>query len=223
MKGISSYDVGCIAAALLAHAVVDFVYARHTKARWFVLHATCNFFITLLCLPDVVGTIWDPIHCGEGPYSPYPVYLVVAVHSYHMIAFSNLTWDDWFHHLLFVGVIGSAGLVFQAGPVLGLIAFILCGLPGGLDYCMLACVKHQLMDPLQEKKWNARINVWIRSPGSLGCSFCLYVAIRYGKRTFSWLEIIMAFFTAFLCILNGQYYMQRVVGNTFRKNQEYTC
>jgi hypothetical protein len=40
----------------------------------------------------------------------------------------------------------------------------MCGVPGGIDYCMLFCVKSGWMTPLKEKSYNAMINVWIRAP-----------------------------------------------------------
>ena len=86
---------------------------------------------------------------------------------------------------------------------------------------MLALVKHKMMQPLTEKKYNARINVWLRSPGLLFCAFSIWVAapkpIHYGL-------LLGAAFVA----LNGQYYMQMVVGNTFVKTRSdggdpYNC
>ena len=90
-----------------------------------------------------------------------------AVHAYHLLAFKDLTLDDWVHHLVFGGTICFVGLVFNSGPLLSVLAFFLSGLPGGLDYLMLTLVKHELMERLTEKRWNARINVWIRSPGTM--------------------------------------------------------
>ena len=37
-------------------------------------------------------------------------------------------------------------------------------MPGGADYAMLFAVKHGWMAPLQEKRYNAAINVWVREP-----------------------------------------------------------
>ena len=36
------------------------------------------------------------------------------------------------------------------------------GLPGGIDYILICCAKHSIIHPLTEKRWNARLNVWIR-------------------------------------------------------------
>jgi len=39
---------------LVALGVCDFLYARHTKARWFAVHTIANLWISVLCFPDVV-------------------------------------------------------------------------------------------------------------------------------------------------------------------------
>ena len=98
----------------------------------------------------------------------------------------------------------------------------ICGLPGGIDYLLLFLVKHQKIERLEEKRWNARINVWLRSPGLLTCAVFMYLAIMHDEEesacTKNRLETAL---TAALVFLNGQYYMQVVVGNTFRKNEKY--
>ena len=46
------------------------------------------------------------------------------------------------------------------------------GVPGGIDYAMLFAVKHGWMKPLDEKKVNAAVNVWVREP-ALVCTATL--------------------------------------------------
>jgi len=128
------------------------------------------------------------------------------------------------HHVIFVGLIGGLDVFFDVNfPVKNLIAFFMCGLPGGLDYLMLTLVKQELMSPLTEKAWNSRINVWIRSPGLLLCAFCVYQAARHGPADSACaLHPGIAGAVALLCVGNGQYYMQRVTGNTYRKVQRFS-
>ena len=92
-----------------------------------------------------------------------------------------------------------------------LVGFFMCGLPGGIDYFMLALVKFGSMSPFTEKAWNTRLNVWLRSPGLLLTAFCLILG-RFDEhspesvheRLPSWMVVAVAL----LCTLNGQYYMQ---------------
>ena len=104
--------------SLIILTIVDFfIFAKlekqgGTNARWFGLHAFANLFVVILSIPDVVQTIVDPansmsIQCEFSSIActDAPVCIIAAIHLYHILAFRNLTWDDWFHHLLFaVGI-----------------------------------------------------------------------------------------------------------------------
>ena len=47
----------------------------------------------------------------------------------------------------------------QVGPIMNFNLFFICGVPGGIDYLMLALVKERIMLPLTEKKHNNTIQV----------------------------------------------------------------
>lgn len=138
------------------------------------MHAIGNAFVVIFGLRDVITSFSDPFASGKGDYNLVPFYFIVAVHAYHMIAFKNLTTDDYVHHIVFGGIICTFGFLDSWGPVQNVVAFFLSGLPGGLIYCNLVMVKHNLMDYVTEKKWSARINVWLRAPGTLFGAFMLY-------------------------------------------------
>jgi hypothetical protein len=223
--------------SVLGMLVLDLLLARVGglgSARWYVLHAAANGVVGMAALPDLLATLAMPTHCFAGEFSLVPAYVVPAVHLYHLVAF-ECSAADWAHHLVFAGVICPLGLFFEPGPVQNTVAFFICGLPGGLDYAMLALVKLRRMSTLTEKVWNARINVWIRSPGLLLAAFCCLLG-RFDAhapaatklRVPAWVVLV----NALLCALNGQYYMQVVVGNTFvrtrvgadaAKVQAYNC
>ena len=86
-------------------------------------------------------------------YSLQPIYMVAALHLYHMVPGLGfeLGWPDYFHHFVFAGTICTAGLSLAAGPIVNFIAIFICGLPGALDYIMLVLVKLGRMQPQQEK------------------------------------------------------------------------
>ncbi len=89
---------------------------------------------------------------------------------------------------------------------------------------MLTLVKEGLMQPDVEKRWNARVNVWIRSPGLMFSAFCILILTMYAPAHTicqdSGLKGV-GYFLAVLIVFNGQYYMQVVTGNTFRKVETY--
>ena len=151
-----------------------------------------------------------------------PVYMIAALHIYHLIAFSTDE-RDWFHHILFVGTLCPVGCLWKIGPIKNLLSFLICGLPGGLDYVLLFLVKHNMIHKLTEKKWNARINVWMRSPGCFSCVAVIYMVLRYDTDSICHEgNPLIGFAIALLVLFNGQYYMQVVVGNTFRRDQNYS-
>ena len=178
--------------------------------------------VAVAAVPDVLTTISRPTHCFTGPFSLVPAVVVPSIHLYHLMAF-ECSVGDWVHRILFAGIICPLGLFFDPGPIQNMVGFFICGLPGGLDYGMLALVKMGVMDSFTEKAWNARINVWMRSPGLLLAACCCFLgrfdenAPLDAKNRVPWFVAVVC---GVLCFLNGQYYMQVVVGNTFVRTRE---
>jgi hypothetical protein len=135
--------------------------------------------------------------------------MIAALHLYHMCAF-KCSAADYFHHLLFVGVLCPFGLTQDWGVLQNSVAFFLCGFPGGVDYAMLALVKHKMLDKMTEKHVNSYVNCWLRAPGCLLTSFMMYLSALYGRPTASLWNVA---FVLMLVAFNGQYYMQRVTAN----------
>ena len=196
---------------LLALGLLDVIVARQffSKGRWLFIHAMANFAVTVFSARDSLTAFLDPASSCLGDYSLIPVQIIAALHLYHLIAFRNLSTDEWVHHLLFGGIISGVGMTYRSGPLQNLVALFICGLPGGVDYLLLVCVKYGFVKKLDEKKYNARINVWLRSPGLMLCAAFMYVAMIYGQEesTCSKNKFKTAL-TAALIFLNGQYYMR---------------
>ena len=201
--------------ATLALWMLDIALCWHTVARWYWLHAAGNLVVTIFTWQDTVRTFYDPAASLSGQYSMMPAYVVPAIHIYHAAMF-KCSRADIVHHVVFAGTCGPAGLFLKTGPVQNAFGMFVCGLPGGADYAMLAMVKHGWMSRLTEKVTNARINVWLRSPGLLFVAFAMLQASASYE---PWRRSVYIFF-ALLCAVNGQYYMQVVVGNTFIKSRE---
>ena len=202
--------------------VLDVAVCRHTLARWFLLHAWGNIIVTVFALPDALRGADNPgTSCIGGASTYVPLWQIIVLHLYHLVFFACST-ADWVHHCVFVSIIGGCGLYFEGGPLVNLVAFFMCGIPGALDYVMLSLVKHGHLAPLVEKAWNARINVWIRSPGMLLCTFCAYQATRHGPESEATRHPLIALLVSIIIIVNAQYYMQRVTGNAYRKSQTFS-
>jgi len=198
--------------------------ASRTKARWFCIHAIANLFVVLFGLSDVLHSFADPYNSGKGDYNLVPFYFIVAVHAYHLLAFSDLKADDYFHHCTFGVIICTFGFLDSWGPVQNVVGMFLSGLPGGLIYCNLVLKAHKLMDATTEKKWAARINTWIRAPGALFGAFMLYSIARDAANRsdfVNWYSRYMAFGVALLSAFNALYYGNQVTVSTARKDEKF--
>jgi hypothetical protein len=217
--------------SLMILTIVDFFFFTRfekvggTNARWFALHAFANLFVVILSIPDVIQTIVDPansmsIQCEFSSIActDAPVCIIAAIHLYHILAFRNLTWDDWFHHLLFAVGICSLHFCFKWGPVSQFLSFFISGLPGGIDYAMLSGVKLKVLRPITEKRINRFMNVWIRSPGLMTSGVLAYASYRNGHNHINPSALL---FGMVLVVFNGQYYMERVVANHAVKKYAY--
>jgi len=122
--------------------VVDVLFCRRIKARWMALHFLANVVVVVTTLWDLVSAADNPVlSCVGHASSQVPTHMIVALHMYHLLVF-ECGFDDVLHHVVFVGIIGGLGILFDVNPpVKNLIAFFMCGLPGGLDYLMLTLVK----------------------------------------------------------------------------------
>lgn len=192
-------------------AIIDFGWAYNTKARYFALHGLWNMIITILTLPDMYYTLLDPINAIRINNDPtrWPIIFVTMIHLWHCVAYSNLTWDDYFHHGFFVITLCSFNFIWEWGYATSFIIFFICGFPGGVDYLMLLAVKHEYINKLTEKKWNKILNIWCRGPGCIA-SACL-IWINWLAGTCDHIPAPVKFITILLAIFNGQYYSKRVV------------
>ena len=155
-----------------------------------------------------------PLGCTD-----WPTCIVIAMHLYHMLSF-KLDSNDYFHHLLFVPTIGGINFVYPLGPLCNVLCFFISGLPGGVDYMLLAYVKMGKISAYTEKRINCSINTWLRAPGiNVFCVLALCAWVNPPKEAdppagWCFLPVVC------LAYFNGQYYAQRVVGNYYiRKTQ----
>ena len=125
--------------------------------------------------------------------------------------FFNITFVDWLHHILMIGIVLPFGLIYKktAGSVINYCCFFLSGLPGCVDYIMLFFVKRKLLDKITEKKINSYINIWIRGPFLIIGSYIIYLNCYYKNYNPTTMLVSMLLFW------NAQYFSKRIVGNYY--------
>ncbi len=109
------------------------LFLRSPKARWFLVHGIVNVSIATLAYPSAAA---GAAGCAAKPADRQPALLAVLVHVYHVLAY-NITPDDWFHHLLFVPVLGIPTLMYNLSSCADMVLFYGCGLPGAIMYAVL--------------------------------------------------------------------------------------
>ena len=201
--------------AYLVMAAIDFLWARRFVSRWFQIHTIANTVIAALCVKDTWFILSDPLRAlATDETSQLPLAFVFALHLYHMTAPGmNLHFVDYLHHISMV-IVGNPLLMFSSyGPLMNYNFMFVCGLPGGIDYGMLVCVKEGIMRPLTEKHYNNILNVWCRAPFLCFCVILSWVQIHI-QRPPTYVIVCRCLLMA-LQIWNAQYFMARVCGNYF--------
>lgn len=200
---------------------LDWVIGRDkNQARWYILHTIINAVVVFYTFQDMFSVLKDPITSIKTPADQLPINLTVALHYYHMIFFDYLYPIDWVHHILMMYVAFNVYYNPEVGLVSNYIIFFINGLPGGFDYLLLVLVKFNLIKPYTEKKINSYVNIWIRSPGILIGTYCLYLASLvqddynpYFLDRFSILGLLF---------WNAQYFTYRVIYNYAQRTTEMT-
>jgi hypothetical protein len=189
--------------------------SQHDTKVWYQLHILANL-VNVLCTARDFGTLLaDPY---ADPYAqfydaetimnatdfvPYfPTAMVLALHVYHLAAFHNIQTIDYIHHVVMCGAL-LLTVYFPDLAMVNFTIFMVCGLPGLLDYILLVCVKTDRIHTNTEKWVNGKINVWLRSPGTVIAAYLVYL------RT----EVAIGYAVALVVVWNAQYFMERVVQN----------
>jgi len=193
---------------VLTHYRLDGVY--------YIVHAIHNAMIVAATWPDVTATFTDIYHLADYPTNSGAIQLCVALHLYHVLLYwRSLRHDDWLHHGLMIGVALPLASMVDAHSVLGLTLFFTTGLPGGIDYSLLALVKNGCMSRVRSRSCSGILHVWIRSPGCIAAAaigIATYTSSP-ASITDSWAKTVATIIPCLITFWNGQYFMRQVVEN----------
>jgi len=136
-------------------------------------------------------------------------------HIYHMVAFDDLRFDDYMHHILMFPFAGISGMYFLKKPGFNFAIFALTGMPGGIDFVLLTLVKLGYIDKYTEKRLNIYIQVWLRAPLLVFNSGIFYAEMFEGHIS-PWCLIGVG-----LSFWNGMYYMHDTLSNYYHKHYDH--
>jgi hypothetical protein len=179
-------SVGCFVILTLIDVVVVRALTNSIASRWFALHSVANGIISAMCFVDVGTILADPVMSFDlnKQESAWPTYFVMGLHLVHCLLpwySATLNTQDFIHHFVFAFSLGALCLYFHWGPVSNLLNIFVCGLPGMIDYGLLALVKEGKIGRLAEKRVNAWINNWLRGPGCVIASGFIYAGWAHGN------------------------------------------
>jgi len=182
-----------------------------TKAKWqspyYAVHAIHNAGIVAVTAPDLYHTFTDIHHVQNYEMNWLAAQLCLALHLYHIAFYwQKFRLDDWLHHGLMIGLALPLACLLPSHTFLGISLFFTTGLPGGIDYTMLFLVRNGYLEKHIEKRINAFLNVWIRSPGCAGAAALSWASCLSAPV----IDPLMLIAPA-LTYWNGQYFMRQVV------------
>jgi hypothetical protein len=207
-------DLTLTGAAMLALVVLDVALVQRylINARYFALHAFINAIVVVAAFPDAAKVFMTGHEAMVGPsYTMVANSAIAAIHIYHCVAF-QLSFADIMHHAVFVTVLCGLAVPFKhvGGALNNFGCFFLSGLPGGIDYVLLVLVKQGKIDKLTEKRWNARIQSWLRAPPMAIYAFCAFQLYLFKRDAMAFHGAVL-FVVSALHILNGVYYTAQAV------------
>lgn len=202
----------CFLAIYLFDTCVSF-FDKNFKRRWYVVHAVINLVILCWSFPDFIHTLRYPLDIVGYDIDFYPISWVIALHWFHIFKdWKNMDFVDWMHHLISAFVVPNLVMYFMKGSLVNYMLVFMCGLPGGIDYVLLALTKYGIINRMREKKINTFLNNWIRAPGILhACSLGIVnMAIVESPPFFNfWIGLLLVI----LNFYNAVYFAERVTLN----------
>ena len=187
-----------------------------TKTRWFQLHAAVNAIIVSIIYEDVIKLYIDPIENNGELSSQMEGYFIIFLHIYHLFISKNLSFMDYFHHILFVGLGFVPAFLVYTNNLIRLASFAGCGITGFLEYSSLVLVKHNLIDSLKQKKFNSYLYNYVRYPLSLYSIVAMYLAYRKNNLT---INPLMLTYISIIIFFNGAFYNKLTVENYIQHKQ----
>ena len=134
------------------------------KARWFQLHSFINAIVTKNILFDVVNIYLNPENGFKTLNNHINSYYILTLHIYHILTFKNLTYIDYFHHILFVGL-GVLPVIFYINSNQIYLGYIGCnGIPGIIEYGTLALYKNNRITLYKQKCICSILYIYLRLP-----------------------------------------------------------
>ncbi len=193
---------------------LDNVFKRVIKpnAQYFLLHVCLNSYIVYITSGEALDFFLSP-SIDVSQYTENSVKsasVCIGFHMYHYLT-DELDFETKVHHIVTVFITGSTSLLIPSGRTTSACNFIMCGLPGGIDYALLVLYKYNIIDSITEKSVNRWLNLLIRMPGMMLISWYIFLNLVDGN--LKWYKYILIILASSLMTINSIYYCNKTVGN----------
>ena len=183
------------------------------KSQYFFLHFLFNIGLCYLVYNETLFCLLNPLKIFEEDYSQVAIKSTIVIssfHVYHIIdKYTILTKEDWIHYIVSSIMIPIIGLCNPFGKIISFSNFVMCGLPGGIDYLLLVLVKYNYLNRLTEKSINRWLNLLIRMHIQMLSCYLIFLNIYHNNLIYNKYII----FGTILHTINSIYYCNKVVGN----------
>ena len=205
--------------SLLYYTHYDLFSGLRDNIKWYMNHTIMNAIMVLMTTKDSVRLLQCKTDCYQikpqggilyswSGYENIELIMLsnmLLLHGYHIFLFDNLRVIDYLHHILMMLVLVMAYMM-NVGVYMSYFLFFICGLPGMIDYGMLALA----YDRKEEKRINTYLNNYLRAPGIMFGMGMLW------KDSFhvSPFYVFMSFLSMFW---NAQYFNYEVIKSYYLK------
>ena len=185
-----------------------------SKARWFQLHSLINFIISINIFKDYLNIIINPNSGYRLLDNHILSYFILNLHIFHFIAFKNLGFYDYFHHLLFVGL-GVLPTIIIVKTNQCYMGYMSCsGIPGIIEYFILSLYKNNKISLIKQKYINSINYNYFRFP--LCIIGATYNFINYNNGNISD-NYLITIYINILLFLNGSLFNYLTLQSYFEK------
>ena len=164
-------------------------------------------------LPSIIEIITDPNNGYKLIENNNYNNMVISLHIYHLLAFKNLNYVDYFHHIIFVALGVLPGMLYINSNQLYLHKITCSGIPGIIEYGSLTLYKNNRLSKRKQKYINTLLYVFIRYPMCIVGTTMNFFAYREGLiKDPLWITI----YVNLLLYLNGSIFTFLTADSYFR-------
>ena len=161
----------CLYSACIIGGIDVIICYFSYKARWFQLHAVVNYIISALTFSDMVDCLFDPSQSMIRQPPCYAAGLTLTLHLYHSVLF-KMRLEDWCHHIS--GFVITPILIDNSCKGISQAYFFITGLPGAIDYSIMALYKNNILKKNTQKYIASKLNAYIRMPGGVITAYLIF-------------------------------------------------